>query len=113
MSDTQIDRQVAMIAILQAVVDLDARGTDNLLHELPKAVPDVPEAELHQLVVTLKSSRCLDATVSVDPDGNKSVESVDGITTRGLRELQKSWEGPVQQHSCPTDGDEGRLGFFG
>lgn len=111
MTHAQIDRQAAMVGILQAVVDLQAAGADNLTQRLLEAVPDVSPEDFRDLVVMLKNSRCLDATLSDGPDGKKSIESVNGITTRGLRELQKSWQAPPVQHSCPTDGDDGRLGF--
>lgn len=112
MSHAQIDQQAAMVAILQAVVDLQAEGPADLTQRLPEAVPDIPPEDFRELVVTLKFSRCLDATLSDGPDGKKSIESINGITTRGLRELQKSWQAPAAQHSCPTDGGDGRIGFF-
>lgn len=113
MTDAQIDPQTAMIDILQAVMDLQAEapGAD-LTQKLPDAVPHLPPDEFRNLVVMLKSSRCLDATLSEGPDGKKTVESIKGLTTRGMRELQKSWQAPPAQHSCPTDGNDGRIGFF-
>lgn len=113
MSETQLDRQAAMVEILQAVLDLESKSGSDLTKDLPQALPGIPEADLNELLVLLKSSRCLEATVEVDADGRKRIAKITGLTTRGLRELQKSWLGPTSQHSCPTDGDDGRLGYFG
>lgn len=113
MADTRIDKQAAMVGILQAVADLQAQDPEtNLTEELPGAVPDLSPEDYRELVVMLKLSRCLDATLRDGPEG-KQIDSIDGITTRGLRELQKAWSPPATQHSCPADGDDGRLGFFG
>jgi hypothetical protein len=111
-----IDARMGQLEILQTVVDALAKGP----RELTEVVHDemvklgVPADQYLDMVMTLKMSRCLDVTEGPrTEDGRRVIESINGITTRGLRVLQQASEPPMQMHSCPTDGDEGELGFFG
>lgn len=111
-----IDARIGQLEILQTVVDALAKGPC----ELTEVVHDqmvklgVPADQYLDMVIMLKMSRCLDVTEGPrTEDGGRVIESINGITTRGLRVLQQASEPPMEMHSCPTDGDEGRLGFFG
>ncbi len=106
-----IDVQTGMVRILQAVLDAEAQGPGDMTARVRTAMEDTPGDQFTELVMMLKSSRCLDVSAERTETGQPVITSINGITTRGLRELQKASQEPTAMHSCPTDGDEGRLGF--
>jgi hypothetical protein len=111
-----IDSRMGQLEILQTVVDAQAKGPGNLTEAVHDQLANlgVQDDQYLDMVMTLKMSRCLDVTEGArSEDGGRVIESINGITTRGLRVLQQASEPPMELHSCPTDGDEGRLGFYG
>lgn len=109
------DPRIGMLRIMQAVVEAQSNGPGtDVTQAVRTEMSDVSEREWQDLVWTLKMSRCLDVTEGPRAeDGPKVIASINGLTTRGLRELQKASTPPRQQHSCPTDGNDGDMGFFG
>lgn len=109
-----IDVQTGMVQVLQAVLDAEGQGPGDLTPRVYGTFADTPPGEVTELILMLKSSRCLDVTEGERTEtGARTVASINSITTRGLRELQRAQQAPAQVHSCPTDGDDGRLGFDG
>ena len=106
-----IDTQTGMVRILQATLDAEAQGPGDMTARVRTAMHDTPAEQFTELVMLLKSSRCLDVAAERTETGEPVITAIKGITTRGLRELQKASQEATAVHSCPTDGDEGRLGF--
>jgi hypothetical protein len=108
-----IDTQDGMVRMLQATLDAESQGPGDLTERVRSAMDDLPTDQFTDLAMMLKSSRCLNVVAERNDSGEPVLSSIKGITTRGLRELQKASEAPRAVHSCPTDGEEGRLGFYG
>lgn len=108
-----VDPQAGMVQILQATLDAEGQGPGDLTERVRTATQEIPAEQFTDLVMMLKSSRCLDVVAERNESGQPVVTAIKSITTRGLRELQKAFQEPTEQHSCPTDGEEGRLGFYG
>ena len=104
------DAQAGMARILQAVLEAEAEGPGDLTARVRAAMHDVSDDQFTDLVMMLKSSRCLDVTVG-GGNGEPAVKSINGLTTRGLRVLQTAFDPPTAVHACPTEPEEGRLGF--
>lgn len=108
-----IDTQVAMVQVLQATLDAEGEGPGDLTKRVRQSSADLSPEQFTETVLLLKASRCLDVTEGPRTDEGRTIESINSITTRGLRELQKASMGSMQVHSCPTDGDDGNLGLPG
>ena len=106
-----IDVQTGMVRMLQATLDAVGQGPGDLTERIRNAMDDVPGDQFTELAMMLKSGRFLEVTAERSESGQPVVKAINGITTRGLRELQKSALPPTAVHSCPTDGEDGRLGF--
>lgn len=99
--------------MLQATLDAEAQGPGDMTARVRASMEDTSPEDFSEIVWMLKSARCLDVTEGPrTEEGKKVIASINGITTRGLRELQKGSQAPAAVHSCPTDGDDGRLGFL-
>lgn len=109
------DPRIGMLRILQAIVDAQSQGpAGDLMEAVRMEMNDVPMDEWQDLVWTLRSSRCLEVTEGPRTDeGRRVISSINGVTTRGLRELQKASAPPRDVHACPTDGNDGAMGFLG
>lgn len=109
------DPRIGMLRILQTVVEAQSQGPGaDVMEAVRTEMSDVPTEVWQDHVWTLKMSRCIEVTEGPrTEEGVKVLASIDGLTTRGLRELQKASAPPMQQHSCPTDGNDGNLGFLG
>ncbi|MGQ0678295.1 MAG: hypothetical protein ACT4OM_01315 [Actinomycetota bacterium] len=103
------EQRIGMLRIMQAVIDTP----DTALEAVRSEMRDMPD-QWEDLVWMLKMSRLIDVTEG-DPGegGRRTIASINGLTTRGLRELQRSYSPPQQVHSCPTDGNDGHMGFMG
>lgn len=97
--------------MLQATLDAEAEGPGDLTSRVRTAMQDAPAEQFTDLVMMLKSSRCLDVVAERTEDGKPVISRIKGLTTRGLRVLQQASEAATAVHSCPTDGDDGRMGF--
>ncbi|HEX2180445.1 MAG TPA: hypothetical protein VHL54_13175 [Actinomycetota bacterium] len=106
-----IDAQTGMVRMLQATLDAVGQGPGDLTERVRSAMDDVPADQITALAMMLKSSRCLEITAERTEAGEPVVTAIKGNTTRGLRELQKASLPPTAVHSCPTDGEDGRLSF--
>jgi hypothetical protein len=106
-----IDVQEGMVRVLQATLDAEAEGPGDLTSRVRTAMQDAPAEQFTDLVMMLKSSRCLDVVAERTEDGKPVISRIKGLTTRGLRVLQQASEAATAVHSCPTDGDDGRMGF--
>ena len=107
------DSQAGMARLLEAVLEAEAQGPGDLTARVRTAMNDVPEDQFTDLVMMLKSSRCLDVTAERTESGEPVVKSINGLTTRGMRVLQTAFDPPNAVHACPTEPEEGRLGVFG
>ncbi len=105
------DTQAGMVRILQATLDAESEGPGDLTPRVRTALVDTPDDKYTEIVMLLKSSRCLEVIAERTENGTPVIAKIKGITTRGLRELQKAAQEATAQHSCPTDGDDGRMGF--
>lgn len=108
-----IDVQEGMVRVLQATLDAEAEGPGDLTARVRTAMQDAPPEQFTDLVMMLKGSRCLDVVAERTEDGKPVISRIKGLTTRGLRVLQQASEAATAVHSCPTDGDDGRMGFDG
>lgn len=106
-----IDVQEGMVRVLQATLDAESEGPGDLTSRIRTAMQDAPPEQFTDLVMMLKSSRCLDVVADRTEDGKPVISRIKGLTTRGLRVLQEASEAATTFHSCPTDGDDGRMGF--
>ncbi len=106
-----IDVQEGMVRVLQATLDAEAEGPGDLTPRVRTAMHDAGSDEFTELVMMLKGSRCLDVVAERTEDGKPVIARIKGLTTRGLRVLQEASEAASAVHSCPTDGDDGRMGF--
>lgn len=106
-----MDTQTGMRRILEATLNAVADGPGDMTARVREAMSDASPEEFTELVMLLKNSRCLDVTVERDEAGDPVISSINGIMNRGLRELQRSYQEPQNVHACPTDGEEGRMGF--
>jgi hypothetical protein len=107
------DVQDGMVRVLQATLDAEAEGPGDLTSRIRTAMQDASPEQFTDLVILLKNSRCLDVVAERDGDGKPVISRIKGLTTRGLRVLQQASEAAAAVHSCPTDGDDGRMGFDG
>lgn len=108
-----IDTQEGMVRVLQATLDAAAEGPGDLTPRIRTAMADAPPDQFTDLVMMLKSSRCLEVVSERTEDGKPVISRIKGLTTRGLRVLQEASEAATAVHSCPTDGDDGHMGFAG
>jgi hypothetical protein len=106
-----IDVQEGMVRVLQATLDAEAEGPGDLTARVRTAMQDASADQFTELVMMLKSSRCLDVVAERTEDGKPVISRIRGLTTRGLRVLQEASEAATAVHSCPTDGDDGHMGF--
>lgn len=106
-----IDVQEGMVRVLQATLDAEAEGPGDLTARVRTAMQDAPPELFADLVLMLKGSRCLDVVAERTEDGRPVISRIKGLTTRGLRVLQEAAEAATAVHSCPTDGDDGHMGF--
>jgi hypothetical protein len=105
------DVREGMVRVLQATLDAEAEGPGDLTARIRNAMQDAPAEQFTELVMMLKGSRCLDVVAERTEDGKPVIARIKGLTTRGLKVLQEASEAPTAVHSCPTDGDDGRMGF--
>lgn len=106
-----IDVQEGMVRVLQATLDAEAEGPGDLTARVRTAMQDASADQFTELVMMLKGSRCLDVVAERTEDGKPVISRIRGLTTRGLRVLQEASEAATAVHSCPTDGDDGHMGF--
>lgn len=105
------DVQEGMVRVLQATLDAESEGPGDLTSRIRTAMSDTAPEQFADLVMMLKSSRCLDVVAERTEDGKPVISKIKGLTTRGLKVLQEASEEPSTYHACPTDGDDGRMGF--
>lgn len=111
-----MDLRTGQREVLQRVVDALAKPESELTRTVRDGMSElgVGDDQFNDIVMSLKMSRCLEVTEgSRTEDGGKVVESIDGITTRGLRVLQQTYQAPVEYESCPVPDSDGEVGFFG
>lgn len=106
-----IDVQEGMVRVLQATLEAEAEGPGDLTSRIRTAMAGASPDQFTELVMMLKSSRCLEVVLDRDEDGKPVISRIKGLTTRGLKVLQEASEAPTAVHSCPTDGDDGHMGF--
>ena len=105
------DPFTGMTRVLEATLDATAQGPGDMTARVRSALGDTRPDEFTEIVMMLKNSRCLDVTAERDEAGKPVIVSINGITTRGLRELQRASQAPQQVEACPTDPEDGRMGF--